>query len=93
MAVAIEKGDRRAMAWAVVAMTVMILAVDQLLWKPLVAWSQRFRLGDVAGAEARRSWVLDLLRRSWIALPTSSSFLPVPYMSAVSRKVTPRSIA
>ena len=67
MAVAIEKGDRRAMAWAVVAMTVMILAVDQLLWKPLVAWSQRFRLGDVAGAEARRSWVLDLLRRSWIA--------------------------
>jgi NitT/TauT family transport system permease protein len=67
MAVAIEKGDRRAMVWAVVAMSLMILAVDQLLWKPLVAWSQRFRLEEISGAEPPRSWVLDLMRRSWIA--------------------------
>jgi len=67
MAVAIEKGDRRAMVWAIVAMALMILAVDQLLWKPLVAWSQRFRLEEIAGAEPPRSWVLDLLRRSWLA--------------------------
>jgi NitT/TauT family transport system permease protein len=67
MAVAIEKGDTRAMAWAIVAMALMILAVDQLLWKPLVAWSQRFRLEEIGGAEPPRSWVLDLLRRSWIA--------------------------
>ena len=64
MAVAIEKGDRRAMLWAIVAMAIMILAVDQLLWKPLVAWSQRFRLEELASAEKPRSWVLDLLRRS-----------------------------
>ncbi|HEY6928714.1 MAG TPA: ABC transporter permease subunit [Thermoanaerobaculia bacterium] len=67
MAVAIEKGDKRAMIWAVVAMSLMIIAVDQLLWKPLVAWSQRFRLEEIAGAEAPHSWVLNLLRRSWIA--------------------------
>src|SRR5262249_43881073 len=67
MAVAIEKGDARAMTWAILAMAAMILAVDQLLWKPLVAWSQRFRLEDVSGAEPPRSWVLDLLRRSWLA--------------------------
>jgi NitT/TauT family transport system permease protein len=67
MAVAIEKGDKRAMVWAIVAMALMIIAVDQLLWKPLVVWSQRFRLEDISGAEAPRSWVLDLVRRSWIA--------------------------
>jgi len=67
MAVAIEKGDKRAMAWAIVAMTVMILSVDQLLWKPLVAWSQRFRLEEISGAPPAHSWVLDLLRRSWMA--------------------------
>jgi NitT/TauT family transport system permease protein len=67
MAVAIEKGDTRAMIWAVVAMSLMILAVDQLLWKPLVAWSQRFRLEEISRAEAPRSWVLNLLRHSWIA--------------------------
>src|SRR5262245_47353560 len=64
MAVAIEKGDSRAMLWAIVAMALMIIAVDQLLWRPLVAWSERFRLEDLAATEKPRSWVLDLLRRS-----------------------------
>lgn len=67
MAVAIEKGDKRAMAWAIVAMALMILSVDQLLWKPLVAWSQRFRLEEIGGVAPPRSWVLDLLRRSFLA--------------------------
>ena len=64
MAVAIEKGDKAAMAWAVLAMTVMIVSVDQLLWRPLVAWSQRFRAAEVSGEPEARSWVLDLVRRS-----------------------------
>jgi NitT/TauT family transport system permease protein len=64
MAVAIEKGDRRAMVWAIVAMSVMIVAVDQILWKPLVAWSERFRLEELSAGEKPRSWVLDLIRRS-----------------------------
>ncbi len=64
MAVAIEKGDGRAMAWAIVAMVVMIVACDQLLWRPLVAWSQRFRNADVEGEAAPESWVLNLVRRS-----------------------------
>jgi NitT/TauT family transport system permease protein len=64
MAVAIERNDGRAVAWALVAMTAMIVAVDQLLWRPLVAWSQRFRLEDVGGEAPPTSWMLDLLRRS-----------------------------
>lgn len=64
MAVAIEKGDARAMAWAIVAMVVMIVACDQLLWRPLVAWSQRFRNSDIEGEDAPESWVLNLVRRS-----------------------------
>jgi NitT/TauT family transport system permease protein len=64
MAVAIDKGDQRAMLWAIFAMAVMILSVDQLLWRPLVAWSQRFRLEDLDSGEKPRSWVLDLARRS-----------------------------
>jgi NitT/TauT family transport system permease protein len=64
MAVAIEKGDGQAMAWAVVAMTIMIVAVDQLLWRPLVVWSQRFRNADIEGADAPESWALNVVRRS-----------------------------
>ena len=64
MAVAIEKGDTHAMLLAILAMALMIIAVDQLLWRPLVAWSERFRMEDLAATQKPKSWVLDLIRRS-----------------------------
>jgi NitT/TauT family transport system permease protein len=64
MSVAIDRGDRGAMVAAVVAMTVMIVVVDQLFWRPLVAWAERFKLEDVGGTSVNTSWVLKLLRRS-----------------------------
>ena len=66
MAVAIDQGDRRAMAYAVVAMIVMIVTVDQLVWRPALVWAQKFKVEETAAAEAPRSFVLDLLRRSRI---------------------------
>jgi NitT/TauT family transport system permease protein len=65
MSVAVARGDGRAMLAAVLAMTLMIVALDQLLWRPVVVWSQRFRQEEgTGGGELARSWVLDLLRRS-----------------------------
>lgn len=64
MSVAIDKGDHGAMIAAVVAMIVMIVIVDQLFWRPLVAWSARFKFEDVGAATTTRSWVLRLLRRT-----------------------------
>ncbi|HYC76300.1 MAG TPA: ABC transporter permease subunit [Planctomycetota bacterium] len=67
MSVAIERGDGAAQVWAVLAMILMILATDQLLWRPLVAWSYNFTVDEASGAPPPRSWVLDLLRRSAFA--------------------------
>ncbi len=64
MAVAIERGNVRAMLWAIVAMVAMIVAVDQLLWRPLVVWSQRFRSEERSGEPAPKSWVVELVGRS-----------------------------
>ncbi len=64
MSVAIDRGDGRAMVAAVVAMIVMIVVVDQLFWRPLVAWSNKFKFEDVGAATVNESWVLDLLRRT-----------------------------
>jgi NitT/TauT family transport system permease protein len=64
MSVAVAAGDGRAMVAAVVAMVLMIVALDQLLWRPVVVWSQKFRQDEGQGGEAARSWFLDLLRRS-----------------------------
>lgn len=64
MSVAIDHGDVRAMAAATVAMIVMIVVVDQLVWRPALAWAQKFKLEDTEADETASSWVLDLLRRS-----------------------------
>jgi NitT/TauT family transport system permease protein len=64
MSVAIEKGDTRAMVFAIVAMVVMILSVDQLLWRPLVVWSERFRIEEIGAGAPPRSWVVSLVKRS-----------------------------
>jgi NitT/TauT family transport system permease protein len=64
MSVAIERGDRAAMALAIGAMVTMIIAVDRLFWRPLVVWGQRFRLDDSGGEAPETNWLLELVRRS-----------------------------
>jgi NitT/TauT family transport system permease protein len=56
--------DLRAIVWAIVAMLVVILAYDQLLFRPLVAWSAKFRFETTAGATAADPWMLRLIRRT-----------------------------
>jgi NitT/TauT family transport system permease protein len=60
--------------WAIAAMIIMVVGVNFLFWRPLVAWAERFRIEDSATADKPRSLVLDLIRRSqvneWLARPT-----------------------
>ncbi|HZI23067.1 MAG TPA: ABC transporter permease subunit [Gemmatimonadales bacterium] len=74
MSVALDQGNVPAMVLAIAAMTAMIVAVDQLLWRPLVVWVEKFRLDETAGGgPAPGSWVLDFLRRA--RLPRSAAVL------------------
>src|SRR6202030_2542873 len=66
MAAAVEAGDTRAAAYAIIAMIVTIVVVDQLLWRPLVAWAEKFKLEQTEGKDNPTSWVLDLLQHSYI---------------------------
>src|SRR3989442_300368 len=68
MSVALDQGNVPAMVLAIVAMTVMIVCVDQLVWRPLVVWVEKFRLDETTGGErTTSSWVLDFLRRARLA--------------------------
>ena len=69
MSVAAETGDVGAQVAAVVAMMAMVVALDQLLWRPLVAWAQKFRIEEGGGSQATSSWFLDWLRRSRLRAP------------------------
>jgi NitT/TauT family transport system permease protein len=64
VALALQKQDIWAVFYAIVAMLVVILAYDQLLFRPLVAWSAKFRFETTAGATADDPWMLKLIRRT-----------------------------
>jgi NitT/TauT family transport system permease protein len=69
VALALEQRDIVAVFYAIFAMLVLILLYDQLLFRPLVAWSAKFRFESTAGATAADPWVLKLLRRTrWLRL-------------------------
>jgi NitT/TauT family transport system permease protein len=54
----------RAIGLGVLAMVLMIVALDQLLWRPVVAWAKKFRVEEGGAQEEATSWFLDWLRRS-----------------------------
>jgi NitT/TauT family transport system permease protein len=64
ISLAIAQRDLAAVGWAIGAMLVVILVYDQLLFRPLVAWADRFRFEQEAGVVPPRSWALTGLRRS-----------------------------
>ena len=64
---ATTRSDYGAVLAAVVTMAVVILAYDQLLFRPLVAFSARFRVELTAAQAPERSWVMDMIRRTrWL---------------------------
>jgi NitT/TauT family transport system permease protein len=67
MSVAVEKGRVDAMVWALIAMLLMIVVLDQLLWRPVVVWAQKFRVEEGGSEVVATSWFLNLLRRSGLA--------------------------
>jgi NitT/TauT family transport system permease protein len=64
LAIAIQHQDFRSVGWAVGMMALVILAYDQLFFRPIVAWADRFRFEQTASADQPQSWVYDLLRRT-----------------------------
>ncbi|HWE99892.1 MAG TPA: ABC transporter permease subunit [Caulobacteraceae bacterium] len=67
LAVAIDHKDLAAVAMAVGAMAVVIVLYDQLIFRPIVAWADKFRFEQTASADEPQSWFLDLLRRTRLA--------------------------
>lgn len=64
MAAAVEAGDRRGVGAAIAAMVAIIVALDQLVWRPLLVWAERFRHEDTGVGDPPRSWLLIAFRRS-----------------------------
>jgi NitT/TauT family transport system permease protein len=64
VATAIQEKNLTAVGWGLVSMTVVILLYDQLLFRPLVAWSDKFRSELTAGQLVPKSFFLDVIHRT-----------------------------
>jgi NitT/TauT family transport system permease protein len=64
IALASKQGDIKAVGYAILAMLAFILIYDQLLFRPLLAWSQRFKIEEITEGEGERAWFLTMLQRA-----------------------------
>src|SRR5580692_951592 len=86
VALAIEQRNLGAIGWAIAAMFVVILVFDQLLFRPLIAGADWFRLEAEAGLTPSNSWALTMMRRSRILGVISRLFVGFLNLGSKSRK-------
>ena len=90
VASAIAAQNLPALGWALATIAVVILLTDQLFWRPIVAWADKFRLEQSASADAPESWVYDLLTTARIPRLLGRSLRPVTEaMNRLFSRLTP----
>lgn len=67
IALAIEQRDIHAVGYAILTMVVVIFLYDQILFRPLIAWSEKFKMDPSPAEEEYQSWLVDWLRESRLA--------------------------
>ena len=75
---AANAGDTRAILLGLVTMVGVIVVIDQVVWRPVIAWAEKFKFEQVGSASVPRSPVLTLLRSSrLVPFVTGSVLLPL----------------
>jgi len=74
IALAIAQKNLVAIGWAIFTMLIVILLYDQLLFRPLVAWVDRFRVEQEPGSRVPDSWALTMMRRSRLISAATLAF-------------------
>ena len=66
MATAIDAKNTKAMVYGVIAMCTIIIFVDFVIWRPVMAWVRKFQMEEIQGDLAELPFVTQLLRESWL---------------------------
>lgn len=64
IALAIEQQNLAAVGYAILTMVIVIFLYDQILFRPLIAWSEKFKVEQSPDEEEYQSWLIDLIRSS-----------------------------
>jgi NitT/TauT family transport system permease protein len=65
---AASHGNTRAILWGVAAMIAVIVLLDQLVWRPIIVWADKFKFEQVESSGAAHSTLLNLIGRASIVL-------------------------
>jgi len=65
---AASHGDTRAILWGVTAMIAVIVFLDQLVWRPIIVWADRFKFEQVESSSAAQTTLLSLIGRASIVI-------------------------
>ena len=61
---AASEGNTKAIFWGLMTMIFIIVATDQIIWRPIIAWSDRFKFEQVESTHRSKSPLLAILRQS-----------------------------
>jgi len=89
---AANAGNTRAIVWGLGVMIGIIVLIDQLIWRPVIAWTEKFKFEQVESVEAPHSFILDLVRRSKV-LPFVARVTVLPAREYLSLYFAKRCIA
>ncbi|HEY1505690.1 MAG TPA: ABC transporter permease subunit [Stellaceae bacterium] len=88
ISLAIDQRDLGAVLYAILAMLVLILLYDQLLFRPLLAWAQRFKFEELGEDEVEPPWFLIMMQRAQVVrLLTGSVNAGASFLSRITRRV------
>jgi len=72
---AANAGNTRAILLGLIVMIGIIVVTDRVVWRPVIAWAEKFKFEQVEAAEAPHSGILDLLRKSRLLAFTKGTIL------------------
>lgn len=95
IALAIDKANAWAVIYVIIAMVIVIFFYDQLLFRPLVAWAEKFKAEDTTSEVEPYSWVLDIFNRAtfcrrigkWLGILGSALVFTVIFRKRLGKKV------
>ena len=91
LAIAIERQDIASVGLAVATMGLVILGYDQLVFRPIVAWADKFRFEQTAARDRPKSWVYDVVRRTRLVrvvfgtISSATAYLTLTRISPTTR--------
>ena len=75
---AASNGNTRAMLWGLATMVAVIVLMDQLIWRPVIAWADKFKFEQVESSATAQNSLLNFIRQGIVSDPRVTGACCIP---------------